>query len=224
VVAAGARALAVEPEDSAEVTGNTGRTGTVGTLKTAYVVSDAYLIGLPLMILAAWVKPLVVFALAAAGLIFVNIACCTWVDGHWDSWVAAGKGKEIEQRIEKLRSGRMMRRPVKWVRSGSDVWIALAAAVLNAVTVVALACVTGGKAIGAHRVLVASVAYSLFPLRRCECGARDATGWSGWATNARFAVAKASISLLLRVDVAGRTGSLADVCRASCRAAGARRG
>ena len=114
------------------------------------------------MILAAWVKPVVVFALAAAGLIFLNIACCTWLDDHWDGWVASGKAKRIERRIEKLRSGRLMRHPVEWIRRGSDVWFALAAAMVNAVTVVAIARLIAGERLGAHRILVASVAYSLF--------------------------------------------------------------
>jgi hypothetical protein len=39
-----------------------------------------------------------------------------------------------------------------------DVWFALAAALINAITVVAIARLVGGKPVGAHRIRVAGVA------------------------------------------------------------------
>ena len=61
-----------------------------------------------------------------------------------------------------MRAGRIMRHPVGWIERGSDAWFALAAALLNAVTVVVAARLISGKPVGAHRVLVASVGYGLF--------------------------------------------------------------
>jgi hypothetical protein len=139
-----------------------GKSALLGSLITAYVLLDAYVIGLPVMFLAAWGKPLVVFALAAAGVILINIVVCGWIDRHWDSWISSGYGKKIEKRIDKMRSGRIMRHPVAWIERGSDAWFALAAALLNAATVVVAARLIGGKPVGAHRILVASVGYGLF--------------------------------------------------------------
>jgi hypothetical protein len=152
----------VEPRKSTDAPSQAAHGGIVGSVIAAYALLDGIIIGLPVMFLAAWLRPLVVFVFAAAGLIFTNVACCTWVDDHWDGWVASGKAKKVEKRIEKLRTGRLMRHPVEWIRRGSDVWFALAAALINAITVIAIARVIAGQRLGAHRVLVASVAYSLF--------------------------------------------------------------
>lgn len=139
-----------------------GKSALVGSLITAYVLLDAYVIGLPVMFLAAWGKPLVVFALAAGGVILLNIVVCGWIDRHWDAWIISGYGQKIEKRIDKMRSGRVMRHPVGWIERGADGWFALAAAMLNAATVVVAARLVTGKRVGAHRILVASVGYGLF--------------------------------------------------------------
>jgi hypothetical protein len=71
----------------------------------------------------------------------------------WDGWIA-GHGERVEARLEKLRSGRITRHPVEWVRRGSVGWFALAAILLNAVVAVAVARLVGGEPVGARRVRV----------------------------------------------------------------------
>ena len=152
----------MEPDDATEVTSGKGRTTTIGSLITAFVLVDAYLIGIPVVFLAAWTKPWVVFAVAAVALSFLNVALCGWLDRNWDAWFASGNANKVEKRLEKLRASRMMSRPVSWISRGSDLWFALAAAMINAITVIALARIIGGKPVGRHRVLVAGIAYSIF--------------------------------------------------------------
>ncbi len=72
---------------------------------------------------AAWFNPLIVFG-AAAGLLLtlLNVACCTWIERQWGGWIA-----------------------VAWITRGSDAWYTLAAALANAIIVVALARFIGGQ-------------------------------------------------------------------------------
>jgi ABC-type multidrug transport system fused ATPase/permease subunit len=142
--------------------GHSGKTAAIGTLVVVYPVFDAYAIGVPVVVLSAWLNPLVVFAVAAVAVALINVALCGWLDGHWDGWVASGRAAKVEKRLEKLRSGKVMRHPVEWITRGSDAWFALAAALINAITVVAIARLVGGQAVGRHRILVASIAYALF--------------------------------------------------------------
>ena len=153
----------MEPDDDAtDVISSKGRTTTIGSLIATFVLVDAYLIGVPLTILSAWTRPWVVFVVAAVGLSFLNVALCSWLDHNWDAWFATGSANKVEKRLEKLRASRTMRHPVSWISRGSDAWFALAAAMINAITVIALARIIGGKPVGRHRVLVAGIAYSLF--------------------------------------------------------------
>jgi hypothetical protein len=64
--------------------------------------------------------------------------------------------------LEKLRSGKLLKTPVGWVRNGSEVGFTLAAVVINAITVVALARLIGGAPIGNRRVTEAALGYSIF--------------------------------------------------------------
>lgn len=152
----------MEPDDATDVASSRGRTTTIGSLIAVFVLVDAYLIGIPLTILAALTRPWVVFVVAAVALSFVNVYLCSWLDRHWDAWFASGQAGKLEKRLEKLRASRMMRHPVSWISRGSDFWFALAAAMVNAITVIALARIIGGKPVGRHRVLVAGIAYSIF--------------------------------------------------------------
>jgi hypothetical protein len=91
----------------------------------------------------------------------INIWACSWLDREWDVWIA-GPGKRLEKRLEKLRSGKLLKTPVGWVRNGSEVGFTLAAVVINAITVVALARLIGGAPIGNRRVTEAALGYSIF--------------------------------------------------------------
>jgi hypothetical protein len=136
-----------------------GRTGVVGSLVAVYTFFDALLVGLPILLLASWFNPLVVFLVALVVVTLLDVAACRWVDRSWDAWIA---GTAFDRRMEKVRVGKRARRPVGWIERGSDGWIALAAALLNAVQAIALIHLITGKPAGQRRILVASAAWALF--------------------------------------------------------------
>ncbi len=152
--------VAVDEEMPSAGRGGSARTGLIGTLLVLYWLLDGLVIGAPVVILAALFNPLIVFVVAAALLVPLNIWFCGWLDGHWTAG-RSGYAKRVETRLEKVRSGRVMKHPAKWVTSGSDTWFAVAAALTNAITVVCLTRVVGGQPLGRHRVLLAGIGYGL---------------------------------------------------------------
>lgn len=136
------------------------RTGLIATFVVLWWLGDA-VVGIAVMLLAAWGRPLIVFVVAAAVYALINIACCTWINRHWDRWMAKA-GKRVETKVQKMRSSRLMKHPVAWIERGTDWWFALAAALTNAITAVVVARLIGGKPLSERRVLVASLAFSLF--------------------------------------------------------------
>ena len=117
--------------------------------------------GVTITVLAALFNALIVWIVAAVVLSMINIWACSWLDRQWDVWIA-GSGKRLEKKLQKMRSGKMLKRPVEWVQRGSDFWFTLAAVVINAITVVALARFIGGTPVGHRRVVLAAVGYSIF--------------------------------------------------------------
>jgi hypothetical protein len=63
---------------------------------------DAFLFGLPILVLAAWFNALVVFGIAFAVLLVINVASCNWVDRKWDAWVV---GTPFRSEDAKVRAG-----------------------------------------------------------------------------------------------------------------------
>lgn len=90
----------------------------------------------------------------------LNVACCRWLQRHWDGWIA-GNGARIEAKLASMRKSRVMKHPVAWITRGSDWWYALATAIVNPIIVVVAARVVGGQPIGERRIMIASVAYAL---------------------------------------------------------------
>ena len=154
-----------------EASGKT-RTGIIGTLVALYPVVDGYVFGLPVVVLAASTRPVVVFAVAAAFFLLLNLACCRWVNTHWTQFAAGSSGARVEKRLEKMRSGGLMRRPVGWIERGSDAQFALASMLLNAVWVVAFARILGGKPVSRRRIVIASAAYAVG-----AAGVESLVGW-----------------------------------------------
>ena len=97
---------------------------------------------------------------AAIAVVFLTIACCSWVDPRWEDWFS-GNASRIGKRLEAMRASRLMKHPVGWIERGSDGRYALAAAVANPILVLALARSIGGKPIGERRVVLGSVAYAI---------------------------------------------------------------
>lgn len=151
----------VQPEPATPAAGSAARTGLVGALVAGYAFFDVIPIAIVVIALTAWLeRPLIVFVITAVGLLVLNIACCNWLQRHWESWIA-GNGQRIDERLQKLRDSRLMRHPVAWITRGSDWWYALATAIINPIIVVALAHVIGGERVGDRRVLIASAAYAI---------------------------------------------------------------
>jgi hypothetical protein len=117
---------------------------------------------LTVIVLAAWLNALLVFAVALVVLTFVNGACCNWIEGRWDGWMAGGFGNRLNRKLEKMRSSSVMRHPVAWITRGSDAWFGLAAALTNAITTVAVAHLVTGESVSRRRVFIASASFSLF--------------------------------------------------------------
>jgi hypothetical protein len=136
------------------------RTGAIGTIVAAVAFFDGIFLGAPIAVLAAMLRPSIVFVVAAIAVSVLCIACCSWVDRRWDDWFS-GNGRRLEKRLESMRASRLMRHPVAWIQRGSDRWYAFAAAVCNPILVAAFARSIGGRPIGERRILLGSVAYAI---------------------------------------------------------------
>ncbi len=137
------------------------RTTAMGTLVVIYGMFDTLLMGVPIVLLAAWLDPLVVFAVAAIGVTAADGMCCTWLDREWDRWFA-GSGRRLEPRLQHLRTGRLLRHPVDWIEHGSDRRFALGAAITNAIIATVISRLLTGTPVGPRRILMASLAYGVF--------------------------------------------------------------
>ena len=134
--------------------------GLIGTAVGAYAFLDDLFLAPIVIGLAVWLPWYLTLGMAAAGLTFLNIACCDWVQRSWESWIQ-GHGARLETRLEKMRRGRLLRHPVGWVTRDSDVWFTIAAGLIGTVIVVAVARLAGSKPVGRRRVMFASIAYSV---------------------------------------------------------------
>jgi len=135
-------------------------TAVIGGAIAFYAVFDALTVGVPLLVLSARYQSVLVFALGAVAVFALNIACCTWVDDNWGIWMA-GSGARVEAKLERMRDAKALRKPIGWIRTGSTLTYALAAAVINAILVVATARVVTGRTVGRARIRTASLAYAL---------------------------------------------------------------
>ena len=90
-----------------------------------------------------------------------NLWACHWIDRQWDGWMAGERGQKIEAKLSKLRTGRFMRHPVRWVTSGSSFLFAFAATLLNPALVTVAAHLLGGQRVGEQKIFVASLTYAI---------------------------------------------------------------
>jgi len=150
----------MDSRSSTERVGSAARTSAIGTGVGAFAFFDGVFLGLPIAVLAATLRPLVVYPVAVVVVILLVTACCTWVDRRWDDWFS-GHGKKIETRLESMRASKLMSHPVAWIQSGSNRGYAFAAAVANPILIAGLARFIGGKPIGERRILLGAVAYAI---------------------------------------------------------------
>ncbi|HXY84496.1 MAG TPA: hypothetical protein VEH52_03360 [Gaiellaceae bacterium] len=148
------------PHSRAQRVAGAARSGIIGAIVAAVAFFDGVFVGMPIAVLSASLRPLLVFVCSAAALSLLSIFCCSWVDRRWDAWLS-GHGQRIEKRLESMRASRLMRHPVAWVERGSDRWYAFAAALANPVLMAAIAKSLGQGRIGERRILLGSVAYAV---------------------------------------------------------------
>ena len=132
----------------------------IGAIVGAFAFFDGVFLGAPIAVLAASFRPSLVYLVGTIGVIFLVVACCSWVDRRWDEWVA-GNGGRFETRLSTMRASRLLRHPVTWVERGSDRWYAFAAAVGNPILVAALARVLADRPVGHRRIALGAVAYAI---------------------------------------------------------------
>lgn len=141
-----------------------------GTAIGIYWLVDAYVIGIPTVVLAAWLNALIVFAVVAVVVTSINIWAGGWINREWDNWA----GGKVEAKLQKVRSKGVGKKVSGWVDRGSDAWFMLAAALTCAITTVGLARITAGKPLRRHRILLAALGYGIF-----FAGLFSLIGWLG---------------------------------------------
>jgi hypothetical protein len=75
--------------------------------------------------------------------------------------MAGERGHKIQAKLSKLRTGRFMRHPVRWVTSGSSFLFAFASTLLNPALVTVVARLLGGQRVGERTIFVASLTYAI---------------------------------------------------------------
>ncbi len=136
------------------------RSGIVGTVVVAVAFFDGVFVGAPVAILMAALGSILVYAAAATAVACLVIVCCAWLDRRWDDWLS-GSGTRMETALEKMRANRLMRRPMAWIREGTDRRYALAAAVANPILVAAFTRSLTNEPVGERRILAGAVAYAV---------------------------------------------------------------
>src|SRR5262245_3610431 len=96
------------------------RTGGMAALILAWAVGGEVKL-LAVVLLALFLVHHVI-ALAAAFVAYaaIELAFCTWIERHWDGWEAKA-GSRMRKKIDKWRSGRVMRHVADWITGGTEV-------------------------------------------------------------------------------------------------------
>jgi hypothetical protein len=136
------------------------RDAVIGALVGAYAIFDSLVLITVLAALIAWLDPLGVFLGGIVVITLLNLACCHWLDGRWERWVAAGMGRRVEARLIGMRDRESMQRPIGWITGGSTALFAAAAAVINPVLVIGTSRMMSGEPVGDRRIAAASLSYA----------------------------------------------------------------
>jgi hypothetical protein len=145
------------------------RTGGMAALILAWTVGGE--VKLAAVVLLALLVVHHVVALAAGFVVYalVELAFCTWVDRNWDGWEAKA-GPRMRKKIDKWRSGRVMRHVAGWITGGTGIVYGIASLiamfVTDAVVVVTVARMLSGQRLGRGRVLwtclAAATAFTIY--------------------------------------------------------------
>jgi hypothetical protein len=136
-----------------------GSRAAIGVFIAGFALFGDLIVGAIVILLAALANPFVVWAISAATIALINVACCHWVVREWASFID-GPGAGVAKRIDSLRDARLTRRPIAWLSEAGDGRFALAAILTNAITAVTAARAFGTD-VNRRRVLIASVAFAV---------------------------------------------------------------
>jgi hypothetical protein len=136
------------------------RDAVIGALVGAYAIFDSLVLVATLAVLIVLFDPLGVFLAGVAVIGTLNVVCCRWLDGRWDVWRAAGRGRRLRARVESMRGRESMKRPLEWIAGDSIALFAAAATVINPVLVIGAGRILGGKPVGDRRIVAASLSYA----------------------------------------------------------------
>ena len=130
-----------------------------GAIVTALGFFDDLTVGPIVIGLAAVLPALATFAVTAVVYSLVQNWASRWLIDHWDQWISGDNGRRFEKRLEKWREGRVTRRAVEWVTSGSIWQYALASIILATVDVVAIWRISTKGEIPQRRVVLSAAVY-----------------------------------------------------------------
>ena len=132
------------------------RTGGMAALILAWAAGGEVKLAAVVLLALFVVHHVVALAAGFVAYALIELAFCTWVDRHWDGWEAKA-GPRMRKKIDKWRSGRVMRHVAGWITGGTGIVYGVAALiamfVTDAVVVVTVARMLGGQRLGRGRVL-----------------------------------------------------------------------
>ena len=135
-----------------------------GTIAAAIVTVLGYFDDLtvgPIVIAAAAKLPaLATFAVTAVVYGLVQYGASRWLIRHWDEWVAGENGRRFEARVQKWRQGRVTRRLVDGVTSGSLLWYVIASIAFATVDIVAIWKLSTTEPMPESRLVLSSIVYA----------------------------------------------------------------
>ena len=142
----------------ANVQTGSGAKKAIGRFIAGYAVLGDNVVGIFIILAAALTNPLVVWPVATAIVTAINFAFSTWLMREWPAF-RAGSGAKLEKRVEGMREGRLMSRPIAWISEGSVRRFTLAAILTNAITAVVAARIVGAP-VDRRRIFCAALGFS----------------------------------------------------------------
>jgi hypothetical protein len=145
------------------------RTGGMAALILAWTAGGEVKMAAVVLLALFVVHHVVALAAGFVAYALIELAFCTWVDRHWDGWEAKA-GPRMRKKIDKWRSGRVMRHIAEWITGGNGVVYGIASLIAmfftDAVVVVTVARMLSGRKLGRGRVLwtclAAATAFTIY--------------------------------------------------------------
>lgn len=90
----------------------------------------------------------------------VSLACTRWMLRRWDEWMA-GSGERLERKAARLRHGRVMRHPMRWIARGSTLSFVVAGALLGLLVPSAVFRIASGRDPARRQLVAGSLGYAV---------------------------------------------------------------